>query len=297
MTDIHAIVSHPGAIESSILEALATSVVVQRRPLSPVTLRTLEGGEGAPVLLLHGRMHAATIWAPLIQALVPSRRVIAVDLPGLGHSSSPPFRSHDPEEAARFFVDPIASLVRELGLERASIVGHSLGGLVALELVLRGHVRPPKLALVSSMGLGPSMSAAARAFYRFGPERIVRLLGTTLFSRLLDTASPRARSSRPAALEAELARILGGKAPPSRAFNTLLPLFGPIYDRSLDLQRIDVETLVVWGEDDPVIPAPVAIAAAASIPRAELVMLPGLGHAPHLEDEGRVVPKLASFLA
>nr|WP_153821842.1 alpha/beta fold hydrolase [Polyangium spumosum] len=265
---------------------------VKRRMLPPLTLRTLEGGQGEPVLFLHGRGHAATIWAPVLNEVARSRRVVAVDLPGFGHSSSPPFRGHDPSAAVCFFVEPIAALVKELGLERASIVGHSLGGLVALELALGGHVRPPKLALVASMGLGAFTTRAARVFFRLGPERITRAFG--FVRRPRDTRGP--WEHRLAALEGELLSVLGGKAPPTRAFDALVPLSGPAYERSSDLRRIDAETLLVWGEDDPVIPAPVAIAAAASIPRAELVVLPGLGHTPHIEGAARVTELVASFL-
>lgn len=294
MTDIHAVVSRPGPVESEVLASLGDSFVVERRALPPVTLRTLEGGQGAPVLFLHGRGHAATIWAPVLAEVARSRRVIAVDLPGFGHSSSPPFRGEDRDAAARFFVEPIAALVRALDLAEASLVGHSLGGLVALELVLGGHVRPPKLALVSSMGLGPWASFGSRALFRLGPERIARTLGALGLPR---DARGDAWEARLARLEVELLSVLGGKAPPVRAFDALLPIVGPAYDRSLDLKRIDAETLLVWGERDPVLPAPVAIAAAAPMPRARLVMLPGLGHTPHIEGAARVTELLSSFLA
>ncbi|MDC3954693.1 alpha/beta fold hydrolase [Polyangium jinanense] len=294
MTDIHAVVSRPGPVESEILAALGDSFEVNRRALPPVTLRTLEGGQGAPVLFLHGRGYAGTIWAPVLAEVARTRRVIAVDLPGFGHSSSPPFQGDDRDAAARFFVEPIAALVRELGLAEASIVGHSLGGLVALELVLGGHVRPPKLALVASMGLGPWASLRSRALFRLGPERIARTLVALGLPR---DARGDAWEERLARLEAELFAVLGGKAPPVRAFDALLPLVGPAYERSLDLKRIDAETLLIWGERDPVLPAPIAIGAAAVMPRARLVMLPGLGHTPHIEGAARVTELLSSFLA
>jgi len=290
--DVHVVVSHPGPVEAGILEELSGSVSARRRQVSVVSLRTLEGGEGEPTLFLHGRGHAATIWAPILAEVARSRRVVAVDLPGFGHASSPPFRSRDPEEALSFFVDPLAALVRSLELGDASIVAHGLGGLVAIELVLRGHVRPPKLVLVSSLGLGPRMRLPARVAFHAGLGFAQRALGASLRSRDGDPWS-----SRLARLEAELASLRGGMAPPTHAASTLAPLRGPVYDRSFDLKRIDAETLLVWGEEDPVIPVPVAMAAAASMPRAELVVLPKLGHAPHVEGAARVTPLVASFLS
>ncbi|MDI1431743.1 alpha/beta fold hydrolase [Polyangium sorediatum] len=294
MTDIHAVVSRPGPVEAAILASLGDSFEVKRRALPPVTLRTLEGGQGAPVLFLHGRGDAGTIWAPALVEVARSHRVIAVDLPGFGHSSSLPFRGEDRDAAVRFFVEPIAALVRELGLAEASLVGHSLGGLVALELALGGHVRPPKLALVASMGLGPFASLRSRAFFRLGPERIARTLGALALPR---AAQGDAWSERLTRLEVELFSVLGGKAPPVRAFDALLPIVGPAYERSSELQRIDADTLLVWGERDPFLPAPIAIGAAAAMPHAQLVMLPGLGHTPHITDAARVTDLLSSFLA
>jgi len=293
VTDIYTVVSRPGPVESAILAELEGVVTAHRRPLPPAMLRTLEGGAGEPVLLLHGRAGASPSFFPFFTPLVRTHRVIAVDLPGLGHSSSPPFQSDEPEAALRFFVDPIVALVRELGLEGASIVGHSLGGLVALELALRGYVKPKRLGLIAPLGVSPSMSAVGRAFYRFGPERLANVLGAKLFSWMIASGGV---AERFAALEAELSSVLGGKSAPLRATRALVPARGPVFSRSSELQRIEAETLLVWGERDPVLPAPSAIAAGASVPQAELWMVPGLGHAPHLEDAALVVPRIVSFL-
>lgn len=294
--DIHSVVSRPGRVESAILSELGGSFSAVRRVVPPVMLRSLEGGRGEPVLLLHDRLHAATMWAPLLGPLAEKRAVFAVDLPGLGHSSSPPFSGNDPHAAVRFFVAPIAALVRDLGLERAAIVGHALGGLVALELALGGHAKPSQLVLVASMGLGPEMRFSARLACHARPEHLAAKLGDAGFSRVR-AAQGVALPARSSALEAELVGTLGGKAPPARATAALVPLVGPVYERSSDLERIDAETLILWGERDPSIPTTVARAAAARIPRAKLVIEPGLGDAPHLEDAARVVPKIVSFLS
>jgi pimeloyl-ACP methyl ester carboxylesterase len=95
----------------------------------------------------------------------------------------------------------------------------------------------------------------------------------------------------------ELLSVLGGKAPPSRAASALLPPLGPVYERSSDLKRIDGETLLLWGERDPVVPVDVAKAALAQMPRGRLVVEPGLGHELYIESPARVATLLSSFLS
>lgn len=296
MTEIYAILSRPGPVESAILSELSPPFEAKRRLAGATTLRWLEGGEGPPLVLLHGRGHAATMWQPLLPALARRNRVIAIDLPGFGHSSSSLFSGADPEAALRFFVDPVEALLVDLGLEEAAIVGHSLGGFVAVELSLRQRVRPRRLVLIGSMGLGPAMRTAARAFFRAVPERLARALGPSLYEGLMGVAGEGLPPPL-AALEGELLSTTGGKGPPARAFNALFPMVGPAFHRGERLGEVGAETLIVWGDRDVVFPSPTAIAAAAAMPRAEVSLWPDLGHCPHLEDPGRVGPAIAGFVA
>src|SRR6185503_2394534 len=133
--------------------------------------------------------HAATIWLPLLPELGRHRRVLALDLPGFGHASSPPFEAGSAEAGVRFFVDPVETFLREQGLGDAILIGHSLGGLVALELALRGAVKPQKLVLIGSMALGGSMTYLSRAFFLAGPERMARAVGPKVFGRIAPLAN------------------------------------------------------------------------------------------------------------
>ncbi|HTN83635.1 MAG TPA: alpha/beta fold hydrolase [Sorangium sp.] len=298
MTNVHAVVSRLGPAESAILAELAAGAppfAVHRRPALSSTLRYLDGGSGSPVVLLHGRGNAATTWFPLLPELARRHRVVALDLPGFGHASSPPFEGGGFEEGLRFFVDPVEELLLEMDLGHAALVGHSLGGLVALEIALRKRARPRKLALLGAMGVGPVMTAWSRAYFRAPPERLVRVLGAALFRRVRPP-QPTPLGERLAALHSELYAVPDGRVAPVAAFNALFPALGPVPHRLARLGEIDVETLVLWGERDDVFPAPLGIAAAAAIPRAALRVLP-LGHAPHLEDPALVLPELTAFLS
>ncbi|XXY54174.1 alpha/beta fold hydrolase [Sorangium sp. So ce269] len=298
MTNVHAVVSRLGPAESAILAELAAGAppfAVHRRAALSSTLRYLDGGSGSPVVLLHGRGNAATTWFPLLPELARRHRVIALDLPGFGHASSPPFEGGGFEEGLRFFVDPVEELLLEMDLGRAALVGHSLGALVALEIALRRRARPRKLALIGAMGVGPVMTARSRAYFRAPPERLVRVLGAALFRRV-HPPRPTPLGERLAALHSELYAVPDGRVAPVAAFNALFPALGPVPHRLARLGEIDVETLVLWGERDDVFPAPLGIAAAAAIPRAALRVLP-LGHAPHLEEPALVLAELTAFLS
>lgn len=300
MTDVYAVVSHPGPIEASVLSDLSPTFTVRRQAIANVTLRSLEtegppkAAAGPPVVLIHGRGQAATTWFPLLPELARRGPVIALDLPGFGHSASIPFRGGSPEDGLRFFVDPVEALLIERGLQGAAIVGHSLGGFIAAELALRGAVQPSKLVLIGGMGLGPAMSYASRAFFLAGPERVIRFGGPRLL-HLLDPYPDTPTCRRIAALAHELYAVRGGRPDASAAFNALFPSLGPAFNRFERLGSITCPTLLLWGQNDAVFPTSVAEKAAAQMPNATLRVEP-LGHAPHLEDTTRILPLLTSFL-
>jgi len=289
------VASAPGPVERAVLAELAPVFSVREVCAGGATLRVLEGGAGRPLILVHGRGNAASTWFPLLPELARHHRVLAVDLPGFGASSAPPSpRVHDARSAVAFFTDPLEAWLLREGLVGASIVGHSLGGRVALELALRGAARPDRLVLIGSMGLGPEASLVSRLFFTIGPERLARALGPRAFHKISHHADD-ALGRRLDALGFELYAKEGGRADAARAFRGINPLLGPVPHVRARLPEIEVETLVVWGEHDEVFPAPIAIAAAAALPRGRLHLAP-LGHSPHLEDPAAVLPVLLGFL-
>jgi pimeloyl-ACP methyl ester carboxylesterase len=283
--------SSPGPVEASILADLSPTFRVRPVERDGATLRVLEGGEGPPLVLVHGRGNAATSWYPLLPELARTRRVLAVDLPGFGGSSGHRFAGGGVEAARGFFVDPIEAWLAAEGIAAPAVIGHSLGGLAAIELALRRRVAPSSLVLIGAMGLGPASTLVSRLFFHAGPERLARALGPALFTRAVP--SPDARQG---ALGYELYAVPGGRPDASAAFDALLPLTGPAPHRRARLGEIEAPSLVLWGDHDEVFPAPVAIAASAALPRGELRIEP-LGHSPHLEDPARVLPILTAFLA
>ncbi|MFS8066767.1 MAG: alpha/beta fold hydrolase [Byssovorax sp.] len=277
----------PGPVETALLAELAPTFSARRVETPFGALRVLEGGAGPALILIHGRGNAATTWFQMLPALARSHRVLAVDLPGFGQSEARRFRGGGFEAGLAYFTDAVEHWVVAEGLTSAAIAGHSLGGLVAVELARRGRVAPSRLALIGAMGLGSAMTYATRVFFRLGPERLARRLGRAGFERLNPPPST-PDGARLGALGFELYAARGGRPDASAAFDALCPLLGPVPHRADSLAQITAPTLILWGDHDEVFPSPVAIAAAAALPHATLRIEP-LGHSPHLEAPERVL--------
>jgi pimeloyl-ACP methyl ester carboxylesterase len=302
---------HPltGPIETALLRDLAPTFATRFLPAGGTLCRILEGGSGPPLILVHGRGHAATIWAPWLLPLAERYRVFALELPGFGVTPAGQLRPGGPEEGLDYFVAPLAAALAALQLAASPspaqptsgrlptpiVIGHSLGGFVALELALRRLIAPRALILIGAMGLGPHMTYGSRAYFMTPPERLARTLGPDLFERispLPDHASGR----RLAALEYELATVPRGRPIPTAAFNRLFPLLGPAFHRLPRLPEVDAPTLLLWGDHDAAFPAPTALVAASAFPRARAKLFP-LGHSPHLEEPEQVLAEVEQFLA
>lgn len=284
-----------GGVEAGLLGQLAPAVTATVRWLpGGGALRVLEGGKGRTVVLLHGRGGAASTWFVYLTALARGHRVLAVDLPGFGMSSAPEGMPATAEDGVRFFTEPVEELLLQVAPGPVAVVGHSLGGLVALELALRGRVPVERLALVDAMGLGPEMVRRARLFFRSGPERLARSLGPWAWSRLMPPP-PTPLGERLGALGYELLAVPEGRDAGAGAFNTLVPVVGPVFHRRERLGDVKVPVLLVWGEREDVLPLSLAEEAARRLPHARLLRVDA-GHSPHQDHPERVLPELKTFL-
>jgi pimeloyl-ACP methyl ester carboxylesterase len=284
-----------GPVEASILQDLAPVFSVRAVPAGGTVFRVLEGGSGPPAVLIHGRGLASTAWAPWLLPLARTRRVIAIDLPGFGATPAGQLRPGGAEEGLEYFAEPVIRLLGALRVERPVLIGHSLGGFVSVEVSLRRAVEPEALVLIGSMGVGPAMSFASRAYFLVTPERVARLAGKGLFSRI-SPLPEHAWGRQMADLEHELAAVPGGRPIPTAAFNRLYPMVGPALHRLDRLGEIAAPSLLLWGEHDAAFPAPAALVAAAAMPRGRALVLPDLGHSPHLQAPEKVLAEVEAFL-
>ena len=259
------------------------------------------GDPGLPVLLLvHGITSSSATWDPVIPALAEHAHVIAPDLLGHGESDKP---------RADYSLGALASglrdLLERLGHDRVSVVGHSLGGGVAMQFAYQFYEHCDRMVLVSSGGLGREVSIALRAATLPGAElvlpvianRHVRNAGVAV-GRMLGRLPFRLR---PSALEAARGYASLADSPTRLAFvQTLRSVVGPGGQRVSGNDRLYLgegrPTLIVWGALDTVIPVSHAYAAHTAIPGSRLEIFEQSGHFPHQDEPVRFARVLSDFL-
>jgi pimeloyl-ACP methyl ester carboxylesterase len=260
----------------------------------------VEAGSGPLLLLIHGIAGTYENWQEVIEPLAREHTVVAPDLPGHG-TSSPGGGDYSLGALAAGLRD----LLFALGHDRATLVGHSLGGGVAMQFGYQFPQVTERLVLVSSGGLGPEVSPVLRAAALPGAERFIAATagpGRTVGSALARGLA--AVGMRPRADVAEVARGYASLADPDRraAFlATLRAVVGTGGQRVHAGDRLylaeGVPVLIIWGERDPMIPVHHAQEAHQAISGSRLEIFDGVGHLPQLEAPGRFVAVLERFLA
>jgi pimeloyl-ACP methyl ester carboxylesterase len=260
------------------------------------TLAVTEAGTGPPVLLLHGLGATKVSFLPTVAALAPAHRTIAVDLPGFGDSDKPLTARYDPA----YFAAAVVALLDALELDRADVVGNSMGGRVAIEVGLRSPDRVRRLGLLAPslawlrdrpwarlLRLVPPQLGAVQPAPRRLVEALVRRLvpggadGWTavgLDEFLRSYLSPRGR----AAFYAAARNIYLEEPHGPEGFWTRLP-------------ALATPSLFVWGRRDRIVPIRFARHVRDALPRAEHLEL-DCGHVPQLERPGETHAALDRFL-
>lgn len=246
--------------------------------------------DGRPVILIHGfgsSLHTWNDWARLLET---DRRVIRFDLPG--HGLSPADRTGDYSDARVMAV--ILGIMDRLGLEQADFVGNSIGGRIAFTFAATHPERVRKLVLVSpdgyespgfTYGVAPEVPVVASALRLWLPRPLLRL---TLGAAFADSA---AVTEPLVSRYYDLIRAPGVRAAMlERMRQTVLVPPEPI------LARVEAPVLLLWGEEDGVIPVGTARSYDRALPHVETVLLPQLGHVPQEEGPERSVQPVRAFL-
>jgi pimeloyl-ACP methyl ester carboxylesterase len=260
----------------------------------------LVGGEGPVLLLIHGMAGTCENWREVIEPLARHYTVIAPDLPGHGLSAG-----GQGDYSLGNLAAGLRDLLLVLGHERATLVGHSLGGGVAMQFSYQFPEMVERLVLVSSGGLGLEVSPVLRAAALPGAELFIAATAGT--GQKIGGAIGRGLAKvgvKPAADLAEVARGYGSLAEPERrkAFlATLRSVVGTEGQRVSAADRFylaeEVPVLIVWGARDPIIPASHGEDAHRALPGSRLEIFDGVGHMPQIEQPSRFVTVLEDFLA
>jgi pimeloyl-ACP methyl ester carboxylesterase len=264
-------------------------------------VRYLCTGSGPPVVLIHGITSSADTWARAMSGLAREHTVIAPDL--LGHGASAKPRG---DYSLGAYASGVRDLLAALGHDRVSIVGHSLGGGVAMQFAYQFPERTQRLALVSSGGLGREVNLLLRAAALPGAELVLPLLVPGWLGRAAEGAGW-AGTRLGLRVRPDLGEVVRGflslnDADTRAAFlHTLRAVIDPGGQRVNGHDRLylaaNLPTLLVWGERDPIIPVAHAHAAHAAMPGSRLEVFAASGHFPHMDDTVRFVDVLCDFLA
>jgi pimeloyl-ACP methyl ester carboxylesterase len=256
-------------------------------------------GQGPPVVLIHGVAGRAAQWDQVIPLLAETRTIVAPDLLGHGESAKP-----RGDYSLGAHASGIRDLMVGLNIKRASLVGHSLGGGIAMQFAYQFPERCERLVLVSSGGLGDEVHPLLRAATLPGAEFVLPLLA---HPRVVDVASliPQALGriglrTRPDLTEMARAYQTLTTAESRSAFiHTLRAVIDPTGQRINASDRLylssNMPTLLVWGLRDRIIPVDHATPAHEGMPGSRLELFEDAGHFPQLDEPLRFARMLEDF--
>jgi len=258
-------------------------------------------GSGPPVVLIHGMLNSSHHWQDVAARLTDEHMVIAPDLIGHGDSAAPRGDYSLGAHAAS-----IRDLLAAIGVERATIVGHSLGGGVAMQFFYQFPERVERLALVSSGGLGREVAPLLRTAALPG---VAPLLAMTIRPRLLSAVRATGTGMRDRGIESgvylqALARALrplqttGAREAFLQTLRAVIDVRGQRVSATDRLYLLEaVPMLIVWGERDNTIPLEHGRRTHEAIPGSRLRTLPRAAHFPNIEDPDGLAEALVEFIA
>lgn len=242
-------------------------------------------GDGkSAVILLHGLGRYIEHWEDNIEALAQNRRVYALDLVGAGCSDKPHVIYSIP-----YLTEFLHKFMNVLGIERATFIGASLGGAIAMQFAIQFPVQVEKLVLSGSAGLGKEVSVYLRVYSLpiigevfGGPSRkgSAELMCQIFYDKDLIT-------NRLIDIDYEMSSLPGAQYSTLSALRSYVNIWGarndayrPILDH---LEEIEAPTLLIWGAQDQILPLAHAQRAIKKLPNARLHIFETCGHAPNIE--------------
>jgi pimeloyl-ACP methyl ester carboxylesterase len=256
-------------------------------------------GQGPALVLIHGVAGRAAQWDETLQLLAENHTVVAPDLLGHGDSAKP-----RGDYSLGAHASGVRDLLVALGIERASVIGHSLGGGIAMQFAYQFPERCERLVLVSSGGLGEEVHPLLRAATLPGSEFVLPLLA---HPRVVEVASviPRALGRVGLRTRIDLEEMARGYQSLSNAearsafIHTLRSVIDPTGQRIDASDRLylasKMPSLIIWGGRDRIIPVKHARSAHKAMPGSRLELFDESGHFPHLDEPLRFARTVEGF--
>ncbi|KAA3614651.1 MAG: alpha/beta hydrolase [Calditrichaeota bacterium] len=266
-----------------------------------ISLGYVDEGAGETIIFLHGLGSYLPAWKKNIAALSTNFRTIAVDLPGYGKSSKGvyPF-------TMEFYADVISEFLQKLNIEKATIAGHSMGGQIAMVMALKYPEQVNRLVLVAPAGLEPFSEGEKRWFREVMTVPLVKL--TSVHQIRVNVVSN--FYNMPADAEfmvTDRVALRGAKDFDKYCYTVVKSVEGMVDQPVFDLlEQIDQPTLIIFGENDNLIPNPylhggktasVAAIGDEKIPTSNLLMIPECGHFAQFEKPDETNAAILNFMA
>ena len=258
-----------------------------------------DAGSGETLLLIHGMAGSSDTWRAVIPQLSRKYRVVAPDLLGHGQSDKP-----RGDYSLGAFAVWLRDLLDELGISRATIVGQSLGGGVAMQFVYQHPDYCQRLILISSGGLGPDVGWTLRLLSAPGAELILPVIAPrpvlTVGNKLRSWfTAVGIQSPRGAEIWSAYSSLADSQTRQAflRTLRSVVDYRGQAVSALNRLHMAaELPTMAIWGDQDQIIPVAHAYAAQAARPGSRLEVLAGVGHFPHVERPTEVVDLIDDFI-
>ncbi|MBV8860359.1 MAG: alpha/beta fold hydrolase [Mycobacterium sp.] len=259
-----------------------------------------DAGHGEVLLLIHGMAGSSATWRAILPQLAKKYRVVAPDLVGHGESAKP-----RGDYSLGAFAVWLRDFLDELGITRATVVGQSLGGGVAMQFVYQHPDYCERLVLISSGGLGPDVGVILRLLSAPGAEFVLPIVAPKAVLRVGNRikswlTSAGIQSPRGAELWSAYSSLSDRQTRQSflRTLRSVVDYRGQAVSALSRLKlRAELPVMAIWGEKDDIIPVAHAYAAQAARQGSRLEVLPGVGHFAQVEAPTKVVDLIEDFMA
>lgn len=241
--------------------------------VSGTRMRFFRGGSGSSLVLLHGAAGLSS-WSPFFQALSQHYDLIVPEHPGFGKSDDRP-ELDSMETLAEFYL----GVFEALGLNKYHLIGSSIGGWLAAEIAVRSSSRLHSLTLIGPAGLRPREPMVRPLTTEEHTRRLVydQSIADQMLVKITDEQRRIQDKNRQT-----VARLCGSQ------------YCNPILERSL--QKVHVPTLVVWGEEDAIVPVAHASLWQQALPLSQVFIQPQSGHLPHYEKPVAIAGAIVRFI-
>ena len=273
------------------------SIPSKKISLSGINVHFVEAGKGPPLLFLHGLGGSWKDWSANLPAFAATRRVMAMDFPGFGDSDKP-----EVKYSIEWLTDIVENFLREKKLKQVNVIGHSMGGLVALDLAARPNSPVKRLIVTDVVGIGDKSEFISYAMTKkiMGPETRWESFEKFLQEEFRAMVDSFVKDQKP-----KTARDFFESVPKNPfTGNPFLPMTPNVqltasiidFDIRPKLASIRQPTLILWGAKDPVAPPQDASFLHKELASSTLILFPDSGHSPMKENPALFNQELGKFL-